>query len=75
MVNGETNPLWCKNPQFYFNLKKPTHFKVIIKKTSNIKKTKNGYVGMIITKALPSTQLYKKFESAPKKSATKAKLK
>ena len=29
MLNGETNPLWCRNPQFYFDLKRPTHFKVM----------------------------------------------
>ena len=57
-VNKKDNPYWCKNPQYFFNIQKPTHVKVnnykkkiILKKIGNIKKNKGIKVGMTICRS------------------------
>lgn len=43
------NPYWCKNPQYFINLKHPTHLKIILKKEDkNIKKIKETNIGICI---------------------------
>jgi hypothetical protein len=36
-VNKKDNPYWCKNPQYFFNIQKPTHVKVNYYKKDNPK--------------------------------------
>jgi hypothetical protein len=47
---GKENQFWCKNPQFFLNITKPTHLKIILKKKGG-KKFKGVPVGLVVTKA------------------------
>lgn len=58
-IDQKNNPKWCRNPQYFLNLKQPTHLKIILKKTGNVKKTRNIPIGMTITRALTSSDIYK----------------
>jgi len=51
--NGKENQFWCRNPQFFLNITKPTHLKIIIRK--KLRKKNRFPFGMTITKALPPT--------------------
>ena len=42
------NPGWCKNPQYFVNLDKPTHVKIILRKTGQLKRLRNIKTGMTI---------------------------
>lgn len=44
------NQFWCKNPQYFINLTKPTHLKIILRK-KNARRTRGFTVGFVITKA------------------------
>jgi len=54
--NGSDNSLWCRNPQFFLNLTKPTHLKIILRKSGNFKKTKGIPIGMTICRAPNTSQ-------------------
>lgn len=47
-IDNKDNPSWCRNPQYFLNLKHPTNLKIILKKTGNIKKFKGVKIGMTI---------------------------
>ena len=49
------NQFWCRNPQYFLNVTKPTHLKITLKKKA-ARKTKNKFCGITITKAYPPTQ-------------------
>lgn len=49
------NQLWCRNPQYFLNVVKPTHLKIILRKKLPKKSTK-FMCGVTITKAYPPTQ-------------------
>ncbi len=63
LENGVENQHWCKNPQFFLNLKKETHLKVrplsepqiILKKTGGIRRTRGVPLGLCICKAYSPT--------------------
>jgi calpain len=42
------NPGWCRNPQYFVNLDKPTHVKIILRKTGQLKRLRNIKPGMTI---------------------------
>lgn len=42
------NPHWCRNSQYFLNLHEPTHFKIILRKTGNARRTKNIPIGLCI---------------------------
>jgi hypothetical protein len=48
--NGKENQVWCRNPQYFMNLTKPTHLKIILRK-KGAKRNRLGKVGLTITKA------------------------
>lgn len=46
------NPNWCENPQFFLNLKNPTHVKIVLKRLTGLKKKNLGAnIGMLIAKS------------------------
>lgn len=47
---GKENQFWCKNPQYFLNITRPTHLKIILKKKL-AKKYKGVPVGIVVTKA------------------------
>ena len=51
---GAENKRWCINPQYFLNLTKPTHLKIILRKKGG-KKIKGINIGLCVTKALPPT--------------------
>jgi calpain len=58
---GKENQFWCRNPQYFLNITKPTHLKIILKKKGG-KKFKGVPIGIVVTKALspttpPATQI------------------
>lgn len=52
LINKSTeNPNWCENQQFFLNLQKPTHVKIVLKRLTGLKKKNLGAnIGMLITK-------------------------
>ena len=52
--NGKENQFWCRNPQYFLNITKPTHLKIILKK-KGFKKIKGVPIGITVTKAYPPT--------------------
>ena len=53
--NGKENQFWCRNPQYFLNITKPTHLKIILKKKGG-KKIKGVPLGLTVTKAHPPTK-------------------
>lgn len=54
-IDGATeNQFWCRNPQYFLNITKPTHLKIILRKKV-YKRTKNNPCGITITKAYGPT--------------------
>jgi hypothetical protein len=53
MENGKENQFWCRNPQYFLNITKPTHLKIILKKKGG--KRVKVPIGITVTKALPPT--------------------
>jgi hypothetical protein len=45
------NPNWCENPQFFLNLKKSTHVKIVLKRLTGLKKKNLANIGMLISKS------------------------
>jgi len=54
LPTGSDNKYWCRNPQYFLNLKKPTHLKIILRKKGG-KKIKGVNIGICVTKAFPPT--------------------
>ena len=52
LINGcIENPNWCENQQFFLNLERPTHVKIVLKRLTALKKKNLGAnIGMLITK-------------------------
>jgi hypothetical protein len=58
---GRENQFWCRNPQYFLNITRPTHLKIILKKKGG-KRIKGVPVGIVVTKANspttpPATQI------------------
>ena len=58
---GRENQFWCKNPQYFLNITKPTHLKIILKKKGG-KRIRGVPIGLVVTKAFspttpPATQI------------------
>ena len=43
------NPLWCRNPQFYLQIKDHTHLKIVLKKKGRTKG--KATIGMVLCRA------------------------
>ena len=52
--NGKENQFWCKNPQYFLNITKPTHLKFILRKKGG-KRLKGIPIGLTVTKSQPPT--------------------
>jgi hypothetical protein len=46
--------MWCRNPQYFLNITKPTHLKIILKKKGG-RKFRGVPIGLTVTKAFPPT--------------------
>ena len=58
---GKENQFWCKNPQYFLNITRPTHLKIILKKKGG-RRVKGVPIGIVVTKAFgptvpPATQI------------------
>lgn len=58
---GKENQFWCRNPQYFLNITRPTHLKIILKKKGG-KKYRGVPIGIVVTKAHspttpPATQI------------------
>jgi len=58
---GKENQFWCRNPQYFLNITKPTHLKIILKKKVG-KRIRGVPIGLVVTKAFspttpPATQI------------------
>lgn len=51
---GKENQYWCRNPQYFLNITKPTHLKIILKKKGG-KKMKGVPLGLVVTKGYSPT--------------------
>ena len=58
-IDNKDNPSWCRNPQYFLNLKNPTNLKIILKKTGNVKKFKGVKIGMTICRYLQNLMDFK----------------
>jgi len=45
LTTGAENKYWCRNPQYFLNLKKPTFLKIILRKKGG-KKIKGVNIGL-----------------------------
>lgn len=52
--NGKENQFWCRNPQYFLNITKPTHLKIILRKKQG-RRSKGIPIGITVTKAHPPT--------------------
>ena len=52
--SGKENQFWCRNPQYFLNITKPTHLKIILKKKGG-RRVKGIPIGLTVTKAFPPT--------------------
>ena len=52
--NGKENQFWCRNPQYFLNITKPTHLKIILKKKGG-RRVRGVPIGLTVTKAFPPT--------------------
>ena len=58
---GKENQFWCKNPQYFLNITRPTHLKIILKKKGG-RRVKGVPIGIVVAKAFgptvpPATQI------------------
>jgi len=51
---GKENQFWCRNPQYFLNITKPTHLKIILKKKGG-RRVRGVPIGITVTKAFPPT--------------------
>ena len=49
-IENKFNQQWCKNPQYFLNITKPTHLKIILRKTNN-KRQKGNPIGVVVARA------------------------
>ena len=52
--NGRENQFWCRNPQYFLNITKPSHLKIILRKKRGRRMNGNP-IGLTVTKANPPT--------------------
>ena len=52
--NGRENQFWCRNPQYFLNLRKPSHLKIILRKKKG-RRVAGNHIGLTVTKANPPT--------------------
>ena len=52
--NGKENQYWCRNPQYFLNITKPSHLKFILRKKGG-KRFRGIPIGLTVTKAQPPT--------------------
>lgn len=52
--SGKENQFWCRNPQYFLNITKPTHLKIILKKKGG-RRVKGVPIGITVTKAFTPT--------------------
>jgi hypothetical protein len=53
-IDQRENQFWCRNPQYFMNITKPTHLKIILRKKGG-KKARGVPIGLTIAKALAPT--------------------
>mmetsp|Transcript_5113 Transcript_5113/g.3775 ORF Transcript_5113/g.3775 Transcript_5113/m.3775 type:complete len:243 (-) Transcript_5113:678-1406(-) len=53
LENGKENQFWCRNPQYFLNITKPTHLKIILKKKG--RRIRGVTIGITVTKAQAPT--------------------
>ena len=53
--NGRENQTWCRNPQYFLNITKPCHLKIILRKKKG-RRVAGNPIGLTVTKANPPTQ-------------------
>ena len=51
---GKENQFWCRNPQYFLNITKPTHLKLILKKKGG-RRVKGVPIGLTVVKAFGPT--------------------
>ena len=71
-IEGKDNPSWCKNPQYFLNLRKPTNLKVILRKIGNLKRTKGNKIGLTIARFEQGSQHRKPVAVVPVKKSGKS---
>jgi len=54
LENGKENQFWCRNPQYFLNITKPTHLKIILKKKG--RRFRGVAIGVTVTKAQAPTE-------------------
>ena len=47
-IDSKDNPVWCKNPQYFLNLKHPTQLKIILRKNNAKKAALDWKIGMTV---------------------------
>ena len=52
--NGRENQFWCRNPQYFLNITKPSHLKIILRKKKG-RRVAGNPIGLTVTKANPPT--------------------
>jgi len=52
--NGKENQFWCRNPQYFLNIKKPTHLKIILRRKLN-RRARGFPLGITVCKAYSPT--------------------
>mmetsp|Transcript_7872 Transcript_7872/g.15225 ORF Transcript_7872/g.15225 Transcript_7872/m.15225 type:complete len:1014 (-) Transcript_7872:50-3091(-) len=51
LKTGKDNPLWCKNPQYFLNIRTPTILKILLKKYGKTKRARESNCGLVICRA------------------------
>lgn len=51
---GRENQFWCRNPQYFLNITKPSHLKIILRKKKG-RRVAGNPIGLTVTKANPPT--------------------
>ena len=52
---GRENQYWCRNPQYFLNITKPSHLKIILRRKKG-RRVAGNPIGLTVTKANPPTQ-------------------
>lgn len=52
--SGKENQFWCRNPQYFLNITRPTHLKLILKKKGG-RRVKGVPIGLSVVKAFGPT--------------------
>jgi len=67
MKSNADNPRWCCNPQYFLNLEKPSHLKIVLRKSLRCRRQlKNTFIGMTICRA-PKTEQEIKYTNVSKR--------